>query len=49
MADYVLSSEARLDLQDIWDFIARDNPDAANRIINELLAAFEHLAAVFGR
>ena len=44
MADYVLSSEARLDLQDIWDFIARDNPDPANRIINELLAAFEHLA-----
>ena len=43
MAGYILSPEARGDLQDIWGFIALDNPDAATRIVNELLAAFEHL------
>jgi len=43
MAGYILSPEARGDLQGIWEFIALDNPDAATRIVNELLAAFEHL------
>jgi plasmid stabilization system protein ParE len=42
MAEYVLSPEALIDLQGIWDFI--DNPDAADRTINELYAAFEYLA-----
>jgi antitoxin ParD1/3/4/toxin ParE1/3/4 len=44
MAEYVLSPEALNDLQNVWDFIAADNPEAANRMVDELFAAFERLA-----
>jgi len=44
MAQYILSAEAQGDLHSIWDFIALDNRDAADRIVDELLAAFKHLA-----
>lgn len=32
MADHFYSPEARLDLLEIWDYIAQDNPDAADRV-----------------
>ena len=44
MADYILSPEACEDLQNIWSFIAADNPKAADHVENELFNAFEELA-----
>jgi hypothetical protein len=36
MNQYFLSVAAALDLDEIWDFIAQDNIDAADRWINKL-------------
>lgn len=44
MNRYVLSVAAALDLDEIWDFIAQDNIDAADRWINKLFDAFTSLA-----
>lgn len=35
MNQYVLSVAAALDLDEIWDFIAQDNIDSADRWINK--------------
>jgi plasmid stabilization system protein ParE len=45
MTAYILAPEA---LQDIWDYIAAANLDAADRVIDTLFAAFEQLAALPG-
>lgn len=44
MSSYVLSTDADLDLDAIWEFIARDNIDAADSWIEKLFDAFESLA-----
>jgi len=44
MSGYVLSPEALQDLQDIWDFIAFDNVNAADKLEDEFFGAFEKLA-----
>jgi len=44
MAAYVLSPEALQDLQDIWEFIAFDNSNAADKLQDEFFGAFEKLA-----
>lgn len=44
MNQYVLSVAAALDLDEIWDFFAQDNIDAADRWINKLFDAFTSLA-----
>ena len=44
MSRYILSSEALLELDDIWGFIARDDVEAADRWIARLLDACEMLA-----
>ena len=36
MAGVLLSSVAERDLADIWDYIARDNPDAADRLLCQI-------------
>ena len=41
MSRYVLSSEALLELDDIWGFIAQDDVEAADRWIARLLDACE--------
>jgi len=41
---YVLSVDAELDLDQIWEYIAEDNPDAADRWIDKLFDAFQSLA-----
>ncbi|HKR95205.1 MAG TPA: type II toxin-antitoxin system RelE/ParE family toxin, partial [Candidatus Angelobacter sp.] len=41
MPKYTLSPKALNHIQNIWDFIAADNQDAADRIVDELFAAFE--------
>lgn len=33
MTVYALHPEARIDLDEIWEFIRADNPDAADRMI----------------
>ena len=44
MADYFYSPQARLDLLEIWEFIARDNLDAADRVEREIEQAIIRLA-----
>ena len=44
MKQYVLSVAAELDLDQIWEYIAQDNLDAADRWIEKLFEAFESLA-----
>ena len=48
MTPYILAPEALQDLQELWDYIATENLDAADRIIDTLFAAFERLAAMPG-
>ena len=44
MTRYVLSREAERDLEELWDYIAADNIEAADRLIAKLFDAFECLA-----
>jgi plasmid stabilization system protein ParE len=44
MSEYILSPKALNHLQGIWDFIASENREAADRVVDELSAAFEYLA-----
>lgn len=48
MSDYVLSSDAVLDLEDIWEYIALDSIEAADRWIAKLFKAFETIAGTPG-
>jgi len=48
MAGYVLSVAADLDLDEIWEYIAGDNVDAADRWVEKLFDAFEALACTPG-
>lgn len=44
MSRYLLSAEAQADLEEIVDFIADDNPQAAERVLHQLRAAIGRLA-----
>lgn len=44
MSRYVLSHEALMELDGIWEYISRDDPDAASRWVAKLLEACEMLA-----
>ena len=44
MSSFLLSHEARQDILDIWDFIAQDNADAADRVTAEIRSAILKLA-----
>jgi len=48
MNEYVLSSGALLDLDEIWDYIAEDSIDAADRWIGKLFDAFDALVRTPG-
>ena len=43
MSGYVLGKDAEFDVGEIWDYIAEDNIDAADRWIGKLFDAFEVL------
>ena len=43
MTGYDFHPEARLDLDEIWEFIRSDNLDAAERTIAEILSAIRAL------
>jgi plasmid stabilization system protein ParE len=45
---YILGPDADLDLDNIWDYTARDNIDAADRWIGKHFDAFEALARTPG-
>ncbi|MGB2604153.1 MAG: type II toxin-antitoxin system RelE/ParE family toxin [Candidatus Sulfotelmatobacter sp.] len=45
MTGYGFHPEAVVDLDEIWDFIARDNANAADGVIAEILAALDKLAS----
>ncbi len=44
MMKYVLGTRVESDLDDIWEYIAEDNIDAADRWVAKLFDAFEDLA-----
>jgi len=44
MKEYVLGTCAELDLDEIWEYIAHDNINAADRWIGKLFDAFEAIA-----
>ncbi len=48
MSSYVLSCDASLDLDDIWEYIAKDDLNAADRWIQRLFDAFEALGKIPG-
>jgi toxin ParE1/3/4 len=43
---YRVSDEARADLDEIWFYIAQDNPDAADKFIRAMVSRFPKLAAM---
>lgn len=49
MITYDFHPEARLDLDELWEFIGEDNPDAADRMIAEILDAIDTLIPFTGR
>jgi plasmid stabilization system protein ParE len=44
MTGYDFHPEASVDLDEIWEFIAAENLDAADRVIDDILAAIDVLA-----
>ena len=48
MSAYVLGPDADLDLNDIWEYIAVDSVDTADRWVDKLFNAFEALARTPG-
>jgi plasmid stabilization system protein ParE len=40
MSDYTLAPKVPADLAEIWRHIAEDNPDAADRVLDAISAAF---------
>ena len=45
MNGYGFHPEASVDIDDIWDFIAADNIDAANRVVEDVLDTIDRLVA----
>lgn len=43
MIDYESHPEVRRDLDDIWEFISKGSPDAADRLISDILSAMDTL------
>lgn len=41
MSGFVLHPDALTDLEEIWEFIAADNPDAADRVLKEIYEAIQ--------
>jgi toxin ParE1/3/4 len=46
MNQYRVSPEARADLDEIWRYIAQDNPEAADKYIRAIISRFPTLAAM---
>ena len=48
MKDFVLTPRAELDLVEIWEYVAQDDMDAADRVLDELEEAMYKLAQMPG-
>lgn len=48
MSGFVLTPQARDDLEEIWSYIARDSPEAADRVMERMRAAMRRLAGMPG-
>lgn len=48
MSQYILAPKVTSDLADIWQHIADDNPDAADRVMDAFSTAFAKLAIIPG-
>ena len=48
MSGYILSTAAEFDFDEIWEYIAADNIDAADRWVGKLFDAFEALGQMPG-
>jgi len=46
MNQYRVSDEARADLDEIWLYIAQDNPDAADKFVRAIVSRFPMLASM---
>jgi len=46
MSQYRVSDAARSDLDEIWFYIAQDNPDAADKLIRAVVSRFRTLASM---
>lgn len=46
MNHYRVSDAARADLDEIWFYIAQDNPDAADKLIRAIVSRFVALASM---
>ena len=46
MSQFRVSDVARSDLDEIWFYIARDNPDAADKLIRSIVSRFQTLASM---
>jgi toxin ParE1/3/4 len=46
MNQYRVSDLAKSDLDEIWFYIAQDNPDAADKFIRAIVSRFPKLAAI---
>jgi plasmid stabilization system protein ParE len=44
MSEFSFHPEAEIDLNEIWDFIAEDSIDAADRVRDKIFAAIQSLA-----
>ena len=44
MTAYDFHPEAAIDMREIWDYIAESSPDAADRVIADVLDTIEALA-----
>jgi toxin ParE1/3/4 len=44
MSRFLLSGDARQDLSELWDWIAADNPRAADQLMEDILSACDCLA-----
>ena len=43
MSGFVLHPQAHADLNEIWEYMAADNPDAAGRVLEEIYEAIRAL------
>ena len=49
MISYDFHPEVRRELDEIWEFIAADNPAAADRVIAEIVAAVDAVVSFPGQ
>ena len=44
MKQFIISQKAKQDLQEIWDYIGKESPEAADAVINTVVDKFTTIA-----